>query len=241
MSLYVGNVKQKLYVGDDKMKIIPKDSRFELLYEWNAEDWTSGNWSDRCANYTFSKMGTPTKGTDGDEAYINVSFKNYFRRLRNQGAIPIPRNWMWEVTFMRTKNKNLPWYLVDWGSLGTASTGGIGLFVNASGTIGINCKPTNNTVVGNVTTSTRVEDNAKHTVRMGCMMYSDTQDIQWIEIVGGEYKVATKPHAPFAALSNPNLGRYFGRGYISNTAYQEGEGRIYSIKIFTDNYSILEN
>ena len=213
-------------------------NRFTLLYEWEASRWTDDNsaWGDSISGYNLSKNGSPTKGAD-DGAYIVVNTSNYFYRPGNTN-LPMPRNWMWEITFMRTiavTGKN--WYLVDFGSLGSATNGGIGLYVTPAGNFGINCKPTNNTVVGNVSLAAGIEDNIKYTVRMGCQQYSSTQDVQWIEFNGVKV-TATTPHSPFANLSKPALGRYFGKGCYSGNAYSDGTGRLYDIKIYTDTQTV---
>ena len=212
-------------------------NRFILLYEWNPINWTSGDWFDRVSGYTFSKIGTPTKGTEDGLPYLLVDYNNCFRRAANISGPAIPRNWMWEITFMRTVTvSGKDWVIIDWGSYGSASNGGIGLILSADGKIRINCKPTNNTVVGNVTHSKVLSDNVRYTVRMGCEMYSAAQDIQWIEIDGVKVTAST-PHNPFTGLNKPNLGRFFGRGCINNSGssiYHNGTGRLYSVKIFKD-------
>ncbi len=227
---------QKAFLGS--VPVYEQADRFTLLYEWNPINWASGDWFDRVSGYTFSKIGTPTKGTDEGTPYISVDYNNCFRRPGNVSGPAIPRNWMWEITFMRTVTvSGKDWVIVDWGSYGSASNGGIGLILAANGKIRTNCKPTNNTVVGNVTHSKTFSDNVKYTVRMGCEMYSATQDIQWIEVDGVKVTAST-PHDPFVGLNKPGLGRFFGRGCINNTAgsiYHNGSGRIYAIRIYKDN------
>lgn len=214
------------------MKTTGEDpNRFTLLYNWTVANWSSGNFTALKADGTsagvyLEKYGSSTKQSDENGYYFQLTSSAYLRKIAAGGTITIPRNWMFEITFVRVAS-TATMSPFSWGG---ANNSVAQINITSGGALSDTCKPTSSTASGGVGTfpGVTIQTGVLYTIRYGCEMYSETQDLQWFEYDGVRKKAST-PHAPFSNLSSGGL-RALGR----NTDAM----KLYSFKVYTDTKTV---
>lgn len=203
-----------------------------LRYWWDGQDsLVGGAWVDRQAGIGLNATNSPAQTDGGWTCGKNVG---YFYTTPNEAGIDLGRHWTIEVDCEIVSTGTNPLYVLDFGSL-TAATHAFGLSFTTTymdslydNYKGFSNATTYATIFGQLQKFTV---GSRMTLRVGCMPYDSTQDVQYIEYNG--MRTMGAAHTP--TTFNHDFNRdtlYLGRGY--DAIYCDGAVKIYSIKIYNN-------
>lgn len=216
----------------------PNSPDMTLIHNWEASNWSSGNWVDSIGNVALTKTGSPAKTTINGDAYMTLSYNNYFQFALNNATNGLRLGDAFRIDLefyvnnFQTSTQN---YLIDFGSLTTA-THAFSISISTSGIFAFNAKLT-----GNDTNSLyninglQADAGILKKISIGIERVDETNNIFYVIYNGNKYyspNTLTRTQATFNRNFNQTT-LYVGRGYIGNTNYQTTHNKyIKSIKIY---------
>ena len=216
--------------------------RFELLYHWEAEDWSAGKFIDRIQGYACTKHGTPVRETVDGNAYLRLNYENYFSINLNSPGLVLSDKFRVELEFIV---ENVPEssvnVIADFGSL-ASSAHGFMIGVDSDGGYAFNANITGKGT-GDVHNPVRrgntpyVETGTLNKVSFGIAAFDHDRNAVYcicnkVRTFAGSF--LTHEESLFDKNFNVQYGR-IGRGYASNVQKQTADWKLFkSLKIFKD-------
>lgn len=205
-----------------------------LKHYWDGADaLVNGLWIDRVNGLGWTATNNPVHNTDN---YVCGKSVGFFQMALNAAApngLRIGQYWRIEIDFEIVSLNNIL-MVIDFGSL-TGASHAFGLLSGSpyDGFID-NYKGFSNdtTYSAAFVLDSNLSVGDRMTVKFGCEKYSETDDVQFIEIDG--VKTYGAPHAQTEFNANfNNSNGYIGRGHL--TSYCGGSIKVYSLKIYANN------
>lgn len=209
------------------------------IYDWDAANYTSGNWIDSVGNRVLTKTGSPTLATVNNTQAMKVSYNNYFSLNMNDtnNGLNLGDVWRIDLTFMMPSiPTDNPHYFLDFGSLATAPHAFAIDIMKSTGMFNFNAKLDGNTSNSTYNISNIISQATIFTtISLGMERYSETNNILYAIYNNVKY------YSPNSLLRekatfNRNFNTatlYVGRGQASNSYQTTADKYIKSIKIYS--------
>ena len=209
----------------------------EKVYDWDVENYVSGNWIDSVNGIVLTKGGSPTKTTFNGIDVMSLSYNNYFTLNLNHATngLNLGDVFRIDIDFVIPEIPSpQPSWLADFGSLATANHA-FGIQVATNRNFGFNAKLDGNSSGSNYAIRGIYYDVGLFTrFSLGMKTYNSTMNILYAVYKGKTY-YADNPIIKSKAAFNKNFSSstlYIGRG-IAGTNYQTTQTKyIKSIKIY---------